>query len=114
MPKYMEGVVNKVVDSNFDEFVKENSFAIIDCYADWCFPCKMLSPTIEKLAFEFKGRIWFGKLNVDNNPEVSTKYSIMSVPTLLVFKGGKHVDTLIGAAPKNQIEQMIFKHLKVE
>ena len=107
-----EGVANKVTDADFDEFVKSHDMAIIDCYADWCFPCRMLSPTIEKLAFEFKGKLFFGKLNVDDNPKTSGKYAISNIPTLLFFKKGEHVDTLIGAVPKQEIEQVIFRHLK--
>lgn len=77
---------------------------VVDCWASWCGPCRMVGPIIEELAKEMKGKIVFGKLNVDENRETSMKYGIMSIPTLLVFKNGNLVDNVIGAMPKEMLK----------
>ena len=86
-----------VTDDTLPSIVQEYPVVVVDCWAEWCGPCHMISPVIEKLAAELSGKVIFGKLNVDENQFIPTKFSIMSIPTLLVFKEGKHVDTLIGA-----------------
>jgi len=106
--KYMEGenlesMPDKpieVSDANFDEMVKKYKNVAIDCWAPWCGPCLMIAPVIEELARELKGKIVFGKLNVDNNPKTAMKYNIMSIPTILLFRDGELVDRIIGAMPK--------------
>jgi len=95
-------------DSNFEEFVNEHSKVVIDCWAAWCAPCRMLSPVIEELAKE-KTDVTFAKLDVDKNRGVPTKYGIMSIPTLLYFKDGKLVDKTLGALPKPAIEARLEK-----
>ena len=87
-------------EKEFDEVVAGNEKVFVDFYADWCGPCKMMSPVIDKLAEEFDGRIKVGKINVDDNPEVAMKYNIMSIPNMKFFKGGKVVDEVVGAIPK--------------
>ena len=103
-------MVKNVTDGNFEEFIKSNDVAVIDCWAAWCGPCRMLSPVIEELAREQKD-VAFGKLNVDENRATPMKYGIMSIPTLLYFKGGQLVDKTIGALPKRSIEGRLEKIL---
>lgn len=90
----------EISDSNFDEIVRKYKNVAIDCWAPWCGPCLMIAPVIEDLAKELRGRIVFGKLNVDNNPKIAMRYNIMSIPTILLFKDGKIIDRIIGAMPK--------------
>ena len=90
----------KVTDSDFDEHVKKYKHLVVDCWAPWCGPCHMISPVIEELASELRGKIVFGKLNVDENQLTASRFGIMSIPSLLVFKNGQLVDTIIGAMPK--------------
>lgn len=90
----------EVNDRNFEEVVTNNENVAIDCWAPWCGPCLMIAPIIEELAKEYKGKIVFGKLNVDNNPQTAMRFNIMSIPTILLFKNGKLVDRIIGAMPK--------------
>ena len=103
-------MVKNVTDGNFEEFIRSNDVAVIDCWAAWCGPCRMLSPVIEELAKEQKD-VAFGKLNVDENRATPMKYGIMSIPTLLYFKDGQLVDKTIGARPKRSIEDRLEKIL---
>lgn len=97
-----------VTDSNFQTEVLESTLPVlVDCYADWCGPCKMISPIIDQLAKEYEGRIQIGKLDVDRNPLTAMKYNIFSIPTMLLVKDGKLVDVLVGLMPKQMIEQKI-------
>ncbi len=98
----------EITDATFDKFVKENPKVVVDCWAAWCAPCRMLSPVIEELADE-KTEIKFGKLDVDNNRSIPMKYGIMSIPTLLYFKDGVLVDKTLGALPKTAIEARLAK-----
>jgi thioredoxin 1 len=107
-------VLNKpmeVTDATFRQTIENHPLVAVDCWAPWCGPCRMVSPVIEELSRDYAGKILFGKLNVDENREVSTQYDIMSIPTLLVFKNGKLVDTIIGAMPRQTLEQKITRHL---
>lgn len=101
----------KVTDANFDETIKRLSLFVIDCWAAWCGPCRMISPIINELAREYAGEIVFGKLNVDENPETAKRFNIMGIPTLLVMKNGVEVDRLVGVAPKMMIESKLKKHI---
>ena len=98
----------EVNDANFDEFVKNNQKVVVDCWAAWCAPCRMLAPTIDALAKERPG-IKFAKLDVDKNRTVPSRYGIMSIPTLLYFKNGELVDKTLGALPKPAIEARLAK-----
>ena len=99
-------MVKDVTDDMFEEFIQSNEIAVVDCWAAWCGPCRMLSPVIEELAKENDG-VSFGKLNVDQNRATPMRYGIMSIPTLLYFKDGQLVDKTIGALPKAAIENRL-------
>jgi len=100
-----------LTDSNFLSEVSKYRVTVVDFWAAWCGPCRMVSPLIEQLASEYAGRVAFGKLNVDENPMISTKYGVQSIPTILVFKSGKQVDGLVGAVPKSYIENKFKPYL---
>jgi len=96
----------EVTDASFDEFVKNNPKVVVDCWAAWCAPCRMLTPIIDELAEE-KADVKFAKLDVDKNRAVPQRYGIMSIPTLLYFKDGQLVDKTLGAFPKAAIESRL-------
>jgi thioredoxin 1 len=100
-----------VTDSTLDAALNQYPLLIVDCWAEWCGPCRMIAPTIEDLAKELSGRAVFGKLNVDENSQTSNKYKISAIPTLLVFKDGKLLDKLVGAYPKATLAGKIQKYL---
>ena len=103
--------IAEVTDKNFTEIVGKGGLVAIDCWAVWCAPCRMIGPIIEELAKDYAGKIVFGKLNVDKNSEVTLKYQIMSIPTILVFKNGNLVDRIVGAMPRRLLEPRITQHL---
>ncbi len=95
--------VQEVTDQSFPSFVQGDQSVLIDFWAAWCGPCKMLSPIVEELASDLKGKLKAGKLNVDDNPQTASQYGIMSIPTLLVFKRGAVVRQIVGYMPKAQL-----------
>lgn len=97
-------------DGNFDSTVKASNKLIVDCWAAWCGPCRMLAPTFEALAKDYKGKIVFGKLDTDESPKTAMSMGIHSIPTLIFFKDGKQVERMTGAHPRANIEAMIKKH----
>jgi thioredoxin 1 len=99
----------EITDDNVEEMAARYPALVIDCWAEWCGPCRMLAPTIHELAGELKGRVVFGKLNTDMNPKTPRKYGIMSIPTMLFYKEGKVSGKLVGAMPKQYIIEAIDK-----
>jgi thioredoxin 1 len=98
-------------DYNFTESVNKFQFLIVDFWAAWCGPCKIISPMIEQLSNELAGKAVIGKLNVDENPNVSNAFGIQSIPTIIIFKNGKAIDRIIGAMTKSQLLLKISNHM---
>ena len=102
------GDILQVTDDNFQsEILDSNIPAMVDFWAVWCGPCKMVGPIVEELAKEYEGKIKIGKMNVDENKNTPAKFGIRSIPTLILFKGGNVMDTIIGAVPKADIEDKL-------
>src|SRR5229473_5059986 len=97
----------KVEDSTFDQFVQKYSLTLLDCWAPWCGPCRIVGPIMDQLAAESQGRYRIAKLNVDENPATAGKYQIASIPTMLIFKDGQLIDRIIGAQSKQAIQQRL-------
>ena len=100
-----------LTDSEFDGFVSKTPFVVVDFWAEWCGPCKALDPIVKDLAAKYDGKVTFAKVDADSNPMKIRAYGIMGIPTLLLFKGGSLVDTIVGAVPKAKLEAVIQKHL---
>jgi thioredoxin 1 len=99
-------------DGAFDETVNgSDTPVLVDFWAEWCGPCKMIAPVLEEIAREQSGKITIGKLNVDDNPSVAGRFSIRGIPTLLLFKGGEIVEQVVGLADKDSLKKMIDKHV---
>jgi thioredoxin 1 len=99
-------------DGTFDqEVLKSDTPVLVDFWAVWCGPCKAIAPAVDEIAKEYKGKLKVGKVDVDNAQQVAQRYGIRSIPTLLVFKGGRVVDTIVGAVPKSKLVDAITKHV---
>lgn len=102
----------ELTDSNFEEVVlKSDKPVLVDFWAEWCGPCRMVGPVVEELAKEYEGKAVIGKLDVDNNPRIATEFGIMSIPALLFFKDGKVVDKQVGAVPKHVLANKLNAQL---
>jgi thioredoxin 1 len=102
----------EITDSNFEEVVlKSGKPVLVDFWAEWCGPCRMVGPIVEELAKEYDGKAVIGKMDVDNNPKIATEYGIMSIPALLFFKDGKVVDKQVGAVPKHVLANKLEAQL---
>ncbi|MCI4625794.1 MAG: thioredoxin [Candidatus Magnetoovum sp. WYHC-5] len=102
-----EGVYNATTETWEAEVLKESGLVLVDFWAVWCGPCRMVAPIIEELAKEYTGKVKFVKLNTDENPDIASKYKIMGIPTLMFFRNGEKVDQLVGAVPKPQLKDRI-------
>lgn len=99
-------------DDTFQEDVlKSDKPVLVDFWAEWCGPCRMVGPVVDEMAGEYEGKAKIGKVNVDENPEISTEYGIRSIPSLLIFKGGEVVDQIVGAVPKSQLKKQLDAQL---
>ncbi|NLL70721.1 MAG: thioredoxin [Epulopiscium sp.] len=98
----------KFTDSNFEkEVLQSDVLVLVDFYADWCGPCRMMAPIIDELAKDYEGKAKIGKINVDQNGNTASEYGVMSIPTLLLIKNGKVVDQIVGAVPKQHLAQRL-------
>ncbi len=104
-----ENILN-LSDSDFDSTVKSSRNLLVDCWAPWCGPCKMIAPTLEALAKDYSGKVTFAKLDTDEAPKTAMSLGIHSIPTLIFFKDGKQVERMTGAHPRANIEAVIKKH----
>ncbi len=99
-------------DDSFEtEVLKSEVPVLVDFWAQWCMPCHMVAPAVEAVAKEYEGKLKVCKLNVDEAPQTASAYGIMSIPTLMIFKGGQPVDKIIGAVPKEEIERVVKKYI---
>lgn len=105
------GKAIELTDSNFDQIVNSDTPVLVDFWAEWCGPCKMIGPVVEELANEYEGKAVVAKLNVDENPQTTAKFGVRSIPTLLVFKKGQVVDKQIGAVPKSVLASKLQAQL---
>ncbi len=108
----MAGTTLELTDANFEqEIVKGQKPALVDLWAAWCGPCRLIAPVVEELAGTYQGKLTVGKLNVDDYPHLAAQYRVMNIPTLLLFTGGKETDRIVGAQPKSELIRRIEKIL---
>lgn len=96
-----------LTDASFDEFVQRHPVAVVDFWAEWCMPCRLVAPIIEELARKYAGKVAFGKLNVGENPGKPAEFGVMAIPTLVFFKNGKPADQVVGAVPRSELERRL-------
>jgi len=101
------GKTIELTDSNFDQVINSEKPVLVDFWAEWCGPCKMIGPVVEELAGDYEGKAVVAKINVDENPQVTARFGVRNIPTLLVFKNGQVVDKQVGAVPKSVLSQKL-------
>ena len=101
----------QITDASFQQAVSKPGLVLVDFYADWCGPCRIVGPALEQLAGELEGKFTLAKLNVDENQAHAQRFGVMSIPTLILFKDGQPVDMVVGAAPKAELKRWIEQHL---
>ncbi|MBF0487326.1 MAG: thioredoxin [Nitrospirae bacterium] len=106
-----EGVINATAANWAAEVLGAKELVLVDFWAVWCGPCRMVAPIVEDMAKEYAGRLKVLKLNTDENPDIASKYKIMGIPTLMFFRNGEKIDQLVGAVPKHQLKEKIEAHL---
>ena len=105
------GKTLEITDSNFNDVISKNKTVLVDFWAEWCGPCRIIGPVIEELANEYEGKAIIGKLDVDSNQESSVKYGVRSIPTILTFKDGEIIDRQVGAVPKETLTNVVDSQL---
>lgn len=100
-----------LTDATFQATVEDNPMVLVDFFAEWCHPCHMVAPVIEAVAADYNGKLVVGKLNVDENQKTAGQFQVMSIPTLILFKDGRAVERIVGAVPREVIEEKIKSHL---
>jgi len=105
------GKAIEITDNNFEEIIGSDQPVLVDFWAEWCGPCKMIAPSLEEIANEMGDKVKIAKVNMDENPDLAAKYGIRSIPTLLMFKGGEPVAIQVGAAPKNKLSDWISSEI---
>jgi len=105
-----KGLVLELNSKNLEDAIRNNPSLVVDCWAPWCGPCRMMSPVIDELATDLAGRVTFGKLNTDENQDIAMRYQVQAIPTLLIFKDGKLADRKVGALPKKVLAVELTKY----
>lgn len=103
----------EVTDTNFDQTLKDNGLVLVDFWAEWCGPCRMVAPVMEEIASEYEGKVTVAKLDVDANPQTAMRYRVMSIPTIILFKDGQPAEVMVGARPKGHFVAQLSKHVQV-
>lgn len=106
----MIAYVTELTDDNYNQFV-ESGVALVDIWAPWCGPCKIIGPVIDELSSDFQGRVSVGKLNADNSSQIISELSVRNIPTILIYKDGEVVERLVGVTPKNKLAELIDSYL---
>ena len=106
-PGALAGKPVEITDATLDSYVASHETVVVDCWAPWCGPCRAMAPILDELAAKWTGKVTFAKLNTDNNPQTAQRFQIMSIPTLLIFRGGEFVDQVVGLPPKAQLVRML-------
>ncbi|MDV3278527.1 MAG: thioredoxin [Nitrososphaerales archaeon] len=103
--------INRVTEENFQDLVSKNPIAFLDFWAVWCGPCRIMEPVVEKLAAKYSDKVVFGKINVDEEMNLSSRYQVFSIPTFMIFKKGKPMDAVIGAVGEASLDQLLKRAL---